>query len=125
MPHRPARPHTCPTVIMFAEDLVVPFLIFGPLPLRLASCVLMVGLQLLIAATGNYGFFNLLTLVLCLLLLDDGVFPARWREWMGTPAADAAWTSWTSWAVVPLDVVVAVTSAIQIHRAILPLERRP
>jgi hypothetical protein len=31
-------------------------------------------LQVLIAATGNYGFFNLLTIVLCLSLLDD-------RDW--------------------------------------------
>ena len=29
-------------------------------------------LQLLIAATGNYGFFNLLSLVLCAAILDDG-----------------------------------------------------
>ena len=118
MHHLPARLHTVSTLIMFAVELMVPFLIFGPRPLRLAACVLMVGLQLLIAATGNYGFFNLLTLVLCLLLLDDGVFPARWREWMGTPAADAAWTSGTSWSVAPLAVVVAVTSAIQIASAV-------
>jgi hypothetical protein len=31
-----------------------------------------------ILTTGNYGFFNLLTLVLCLSALDDGVLP-RWR----------------------------------------------
>ena len=114
----PARLHTASTVLMFVIELAVPFLIFGPRPLRLAACVMMVGLQLMIAATGNYGFFNLLTLVLCLLLLDDRVFPARWRESMGTPAADAAWTSWTSWAVAPLAVVVAVTSAVQIAGAV-------
>ena len=34
----------------------------------------MVLLQLLIAATGNYGFFNLLSVVLCLTMLDD-------RDW--------------------------------------------
>jgi hypothetical protein len=28
-------------------------------------------LQLIIMATGNYCFFNLLTIVLCLVLLDD------------------------------------------------------
>ena len=31
----------------------------------------MVMLQVLIAATGNYGFFNLLAIVLCLSVLDD------------------------------------------------------
>ena len=33
-------------------------------------------LQVLIALTGNYGFFNLLTLALCLLAMDDAV----WRN---------------------------------------------
>src|SRR6185436_17649219 len=83
----PARLHTVSAALMFVTEMAVPFLIFGPRPLRLAACVMMAGLQLLIAATGNYGFFNLLTLVLCLLLLDDQVFPARWRDWMGAPAA--------------------------------------
>ena len=33
----------------------------------------MVGLQILILLTGNYTFFNFLTMALCLLLLDDFV----------------------------------------------------
>jgi lipase maturation factor len=38
---------------------------------RVAACVLMILLQVGIGATGNYGFFNLLTIVLYLALLDD------------------------------------------------------
>jgi hypothetical protein len=38
---------------------------------RLVACSLMVLLQVGIAATGNYGFFNVLTIVLYLALLDD------------------------------------------------------
>jgi hypothetical protein len=114
----PAKVQTVSTAAMFAVELLVPFLIFAPHPLRLAGFCVLAGFQLLIAATGNYGFFNLLTLVLCLLLLDDRVFPARWREWMGGPAAADSWTSWQSWAVAPLALVVAVTSAIQIANAV-------
>jgi hypothetical protein len=114
----PARLHTASTAVMFAVELVVPFLIFGPRPLRLTACALMIGLQAAIAATGNYGFFNLLTVVLCLLLLDDGVFPARWREAMGTPAADAPWSAGASWLAAPLALVVAVTATIQIAGAV-------
>jgi hypothetical protein len=33
-------------------------------------------LQLIIMATGNFGFFNLLTIALSLPLLDDDVLPA-------------------------------------------------
>ena len=32
---------------------------------------------LLIAATGNYTFFNLLTIVLCIPVLDDRLFAAQ------------------------------------------------
>ena len=47
------------------------FLIFAPRRLRLLGGALLAGLQLLILLTGNYTFFNFLTLTLCLLLLDD------------------------------------------------------
>jgi predicted DCC family thiol-disulfide oxidoreductase YuxK len=56
---------------MFAGELVVPFLIFAPRRLRTIGCIGLVGLQMLIILTGNYCFFNLLTLALCLLLIDD------------------------------------------------------
>jgi lipase maturation factor 1 len=59
-----------------AIELVVPFLILAPRRVRHLACALLVSLQLLIAATGNYGFFNLLTLVLCLTLLDDQALAA-------------------------------------------------
>jgi len=36
-------------------------------------------LQVLIAATGNYGFFNVLAIVLCVPLLDDDAWPAALR----------------------------------------------
>ncbi len=35
-----------------------------------------------IIATGNYNFFNLLTLALCVPLLDDGCLPARAAAWL-------------------------------------------
>jgi hypothetical protein len=63
----------------FAIELILPICIFGP---RICRQIAFIGfslLQLLIAATGNYGFFNLLTVALCLLLLDDRCFPGRWR----------------------------------------------
>lgn len=56
---------------MFAIELGVPWLIFAPRQIRFASGVAIVGLQILIMITGNYTYFNWLTLALCLLLLDD------------------------------------------------------
>ncbi len=57
---------------MFFIELVAPLGIFCGRRLRFAAAGLITSLQLLIAATGNYTFFNLLTIVLCVPLLDDG-----------------------------------------------------
>jgi predicted DCC family thiol-disulfide oxidoreductase YuxK len=67
--------------VMFGIELFVPLLIFTPRRLRMLGAGLMIGLQTLIALTGNYAFFNLLTVALCLLLFDDAALPARLRAW--------------------------------------------
>ena len=54
-------------------EIIVPFFIWAPRRPRLIAAGLMIFLQLVIALTGNYCFFNLLTIALCLLLIDDGV----------------------------------------------------
>ena len=59
------------TVVMFAIEIGVPFLIVAPRRLRALAFVPLAGFQALIALTGNYAFFNLLTAALCLFLLDD------------------------------------------------------
>ena len=71
--HLPPAVHTAETLLLFGVELVLPFAVFGPRRCRLAAASGFVMLQLGIAATGNYGFFNLLALVLCLPLLDDAV----------------------------------------------------
>ncbi len=80
----PAGFHTFSVGVMFAVELFLPFLFFLPRRLRLFACAGNVLLQLLIIVTGNYCFFNWLTLALCLLLLDDAlltsVTPRRWQN---------------------------------------------
>jgi len=56
---------------VFFVELIVPFLILAPRRLRIWAAALITLLQILIALTGNYAFFNLLTVALCLFLLDD------------------------------------------------------
>ena len=68
---------------LFAE-LVVPFLIWMPRRARLLGAGLLIGLQVMIGLTGNYAFFNLLTIVLCLLLIDDAV----WRKLVGRDSVE-------------------------------------
>jgi hypothetical protein len=57
-------------------EIIVPIFFWAPRRLRLIACGLVVFLQIAIAVTGNYCFFNLLTIALCLLLIDDAV----WRR---------------------------------------------
>jgi hypothetical protein len=67
--------HRLSVGFMFYAELAAPFLIFGTRRMRQVGFASLVLLQLLIAATGNYGFFNLLSVVLCASVLDD-------RDWM-------------------------------------------
>ena len=63
--------HSFNVICVFVIELLVPFLIFfGRKPRSIAAFVF-VGLQIVIAANGNYAYFNLLTITLCIYLLDD------------------------------------------------------
>jgi predicted DCC family thiol-disulfide oxidoreductase YuxK len=75
----PAWFHRLSCLVMFTVEFAAPFLLFGPRRLRLGASLSLIGLQVLIALTGNYTFFNLLTIALCLLFLDD----AWWARWFG------------------------------------------
>jgi hypothetical protein len=69
--------------VLFAE-LVVPFFIFLPRPFRLFAAAITILIQLAIIATSNHNFINLLTIVLCLFLLDDRIFRSRGRSGKAT-----------------------------------------
>ncbi|KAG9340033.1 hypothetical protein JZ751_022144 [Albula glossodonta] len=59
-------------VATFVIEIAVPFLFFSPVRcMRLGAFYMQVLLQVLIILTGNYNFFNLLTITLCFSLLDD------------------------------------------------------
>jgi len=61
-------------LVMYVAEGVAPFLIWGPRRVRLTGAAIIAAFQLLIMATGNYGFFNILAIVLCIPLLDDGLW---------------------------------------------------
>uniref|UniRef100_A0A452F463 Lipase maturation factor n=1 Tax=Capra hircus TaxID=9925 RepID=A0A452F463_CAPHI len=70
--HLPVWLHKLSVVATFLIEIAVPPLFFAPVRrLRLAAFYSQVLLQVLIVITGNYNFFNLLTLVLATALLDD------------------------------------------------------
>src|SRR5439155_18698495 len=64
---------------MFVTEALVPFLFFAPRRTRMFAFWLTVLFQLSIMATGNYGFFNLLTIALAVTLLDDSAIARVFR----------------------------------------------
>lgn len=82
------------TLGTFLFEIIVPFLALGPAPFKLACICLLVFFQGLIILTGNYGFFNVLTIVLAVPLLEN-----RYLNWLGPPPPAAGDT--------PFPVVLA------------------
>jgi hypothetical protein len=69
---------------MYGIELILPFLVFLGARLRLAAGSGFVVLMMLILVTGNYAYFNWLTLVLCLPLVADRFWslPRRSIAWL-------------------------------------------
>ncbi|MBT7854105.1 MAG: lipase maturation factor family protein [Opitutae bacterium] len=61
--------------LMLVIELVLPFLFFLPRRLRHSAALAQVALQVVIICSGNYGYFNLLTIILCVPLFDDQCLP--------------------------------------------------
>ncbi len=101
-------------VIMFIIELGAPFLFFAPRRIRFIGAIALAFLQILILLTGNYCFFNLLALALCVLLFDDFAFqkimPARFNR----REAHKKLTHWWFNFTLPLAALFIAISFLQI-----------
>jgi hypothetical protein len=77
--HLPGWLHSVMCSAVFAVELGAPFLIFFPRRIRHFSAAVLIFFQSCIMLTGNYTFFNLLTIALCLLLIEDAAWPKFFR----------------------------------------------
>jgi lipase maturation factor 1 len=89
----------------FFVQIIVPFFLFFPRMFRLGAVALLIGHQLLIAATGNYCFFNLIALALCVLFIDDAVFARLARK---LPPLASPLPRRRPWLEAPRAVVLAI-----------------
>jgi hypothetical protein len=100
----------CVFVVLLIE-LAVPALIFAGRRARLTAAGCFVFLQVLIMLTGNYTFFNWLTMLLCVPLLDDDVFKRR-----NSAVVPEAQTSlprcprWRRFILLPISLVILLVT---------------
>jgi predicted DCC family thiol-disulfide oxidoreductase YuxK len=106
--------------IMFMIELGAPWLIFAPRRIRFLGGAAIVLLQTLILLTGNYMFFNFLTIALCLLLLDDfilqHIFHSSLRRLFSfnlQPSTSNRCRRWPKTVTISLAAVVLAISLFQ------------
>jgi predicted DCC family thiol-disulfide oxidoreductase YuxK len=117
--------HVLSLVVVFAIELLGPFLMLGPRRLRMTAFWAFSLLMILIAASGHYGFFNLLTLVLCVSLVDDASWPAWLQQrFTGGPVATPAWPARLQRKILPwfalLIVVLTTLQLLLVLRVVSP-----
>jgi hypothetical protein len=103
--------------MVFFIELLVPLLVFAPRRVRLFALPWLLGLQVLILLTGNYAFFNWLSIGLCLFLLDDRLLP--WVR-AAAPVLAGRVRRKVAWSVAALVAVLSSLFVAQTLRLPLP-----
>src|SRR5882724_5602181 len=110
-------------------EIIIPFFIWAPRRPRLIAAGLMIFLQFAIAITGNYCFFNLLTIALCLLLIDDAAVGTDRHSvgipTPGAPSGRALAIRLCGYASIAVVVVTLPINAWLIFSAFKPRARPP
>jgi len=100
------------TLFTFVIELLLPFTLLFPQPkVRLTASLGFLSLMLLIAVTGNYAFFNLLTIGLCLALIENRYYPS----WLQPKTIPLPYTP------VPWRHLSSLAALLQLSLAVLTL----
>jgi predicted DCC family thiol-disulfide oxidoreductase YuxK len=103
----PVWAHKACALFTFFVELIVPFFMWGPRRLRGVAFFFMMAMQLSVVLTANYGFFNYLSMALCLFVLDDGHL--GWvAQRLGWTLAAGSPRAFPPWQTLFLSVVAAV-----------------
>jgi predicted DCC family thiol-disulfide oxidoreductase YuxK len=108
---------TFSTASMLVVELALPFLIFCPRRLRFLAAFGILLLQSCILATGNYNWFNLQTMLLCLLLFDDAaietLLPQRFIRLIEARTREPAARRAAATGVVLVALLIVFCSLVQ------------
>ena len=118
--HLPPLVLRAATAGLFFVELALPFLIFCPRRLRFCSAFGILLLQSCILITGNYNWFNLQTMLLCLLLFDDAALrkclPPRPLRLLPTRIGQAS--------SKPATIMVAVWGLVLVFLSLVQMDLR-
>jgi predicted DCC family thiol-disulfide oxidoreductase YuxK len=103
------------TAMVLVLELAVPFLILLPRRGRMFGAACLIALQGMILLTGNYAFFNWLTIALCILLLDDQFLRRLWPGRRGARAVTKPGRP-TKVVLAALTVLILLLNAGQFSR---------
>lgn len=120
--------HRLSLIPMYLIELVLPFAIIAGRRGRLAAALGFTVLMVLILITGNYTYFNWLTILLCLPLIHDGFWPVSFRKWLKFDPRELAPRP----ALKPLTVTLALAGPailtlglLNLHIVLRDLRRAP
>jgi hypothetical protein len=117
----PAAFHSMSVRAMLAIELFAAWLIFAPRRLRFVAAAAIAVLMAAISASGNYGFFTLLTLTLCVTLLDDRAL----RSWLPGKTVPGDFSSVGRSDPVPGDFSTTGRRGQLVRKHLVPSDRAP
>jgi predicted DCC family thiol-disulfide oxidoreductase YuxK len=116
--HLPGWFHRLSLLVVFLVELLLPFGIAGARRVRMTVFWGVSVLMILIIASGHYGFFNLLTLALCITLIDDQSWPDRVRRWVKKNEKSARTPKLPDkvhhWILIPLAALIFCLTSVQL-----------
>lgn len=114
----PVWAHQATSALTLIVEIVVVWLIWSPRRVRLVAFWIMVAMQVVVVLTANYTFFNYLTMVLCLFMLDDRqLAPLMVRLRLDRrPAVGDGSPSWRGVVFVPVAAFLILISCLPFLR---------
>jgi predicted DCC family thiol-disulfide oxidoreductase YuxK len=114
---------------VFFVELLIPFFVLAPRRIRVIAAWCIILLQVLIGLTGNYAFFNLLTIALCLFLLDDSqlsrIIPGNVMPRICSWFHESRYAAWRRRPIAALAAFILLVSGYQMAREFSGLSWMP
>jgi len=107
-------------LIMFVIELIIPFFIFSKRRLRIIAAFIFITFQILIILSGNYCFFNLLTILLCFWLIDDQVWSKIFKKTIASlkEFKEKTFFHWPKKILVSVSIFILLLSSLHFLRTL-------